>query len=253
MNGFRVGQAVIVAFVVVSLGALLVVGGCGAGSTRSAGGAADAPAVTLGGYTFPSNSQNLTHPDLTVNPATPQWVGVGYGSCSGKTMSTTWAAGGSVAGVSTLKMTLKIPLPAEPVQYQWLARDTLGNIHVLQVKTGAEASRLVGVAGGYPAWFWLPRPASMTPGHTWYRVEGSFAPIRITQNRIMSTSATWQGKAGLVAVRMIEDTNHDGVFQTTWPGPDTRRDIYYSPGKHSFYGSQVMAAGGYVISAGTGS
>ncbi len=249
MTGFRVGQTVIVAFVVVALVALLVVAGCGGGTSRSSGAAAtasDTPSVHLGAYDFAGNSDLLTHPDFTLNSTTPAWIGAGYGDCTGHEMSVSFASGGLVLGVKTLKMTLKLPFPAQPTQFQWLAQDTHGNVHVLQVKTGVEPSRLVGVAGGYPAWYWLPRPAAMAAGFIWYRAEGAAAPIRITQDWIMSMSATWRGKNGLVFVRMIEDSNHDGLFQTGWAGPDKRRDIYYSPVAHTFYGTQVTAGGGYV-------
>jgi hypothetical protein len=230
-------------------GGLLValVTGCGGRTTHPAATTLDSPTVFLGSYRFASNSQYLTHPDFTVNPNTPTWLGSGYGDCSGKTLTILFAAGGQVQGVRTVEMTLKIPFPSEPTQRSWLAQDTRGSIHHLQIKSGTQPAHLVGVANNPLPWFWLPRPAQTTLGRTWYWMieDGS---ERIIEYEVLSTSASWRGRTGLLHVRTIEDTNDDEIFQTKWTGPDKRRDIYFNPGSHAVYGFQVTATGGYVRS-----
>jgi hypothetical protein len=230
-----------------AVGALLAAVGCGGGNSRSFGvtpSAADTPNVIVGGYEFGVNSSTLKHPDLYVAPSSPDWTGAGYGIYAGRTLTLAFAPGGLVAGVKTLRWATTIP----PVgaSYQWLAQDTLGNIHVLQVKSPGDPTRLVGVAGGYPAFFWLLRGADMTLGRTWYRAEGPFAPVRITQFRVTATGTNWRGGTGLLCVRMIEDTNRDHVFDPAWGGLDKRIDIYYDPVRHAMYGAQMAAKGGYV-------
>ncbi len=247
MAGFGVRRAVIVAFVVVSLAALLVVAGCGSGSSRSSTegtAASDQPTVKLGGYTFASNSNVLTHPDLTAHAGTPQWVGQGYGDARGLQMTMSFSAGGKVAGVNALHLTIASP-GGNPLEF-WLAQDTQGNVHYLKAQfRGDPAPRLTGVAAGQPPYFWLPRAAAITPGRTWYDVKSG---TRLHQDRILSTSATWRGATGLVQLREIHDDNGDGNFSPVWSGPDSRHDMFSNPTTHMPQGVQGNATSGYVRS-----
>ncbi len=244
MTGFRPCQAVIVAFVVVSLTALLVVAGCGSGSSRSSTegtAASDQPTVTLGGYTFASNSNVLTHPYCTANAAS-QWVGQGYGSFKGKHMTATFSNGGLVAGVKTLKTTATFP-GSSHTNASWLAQDTLGNIHHLQ-----NEENLQGIARGLPAWFYLRRPADLTQGARWYEYwkDPSGKLFKARQVTIKSLSATWRGGSGLLWRQEITDGNGDRIFNPKWGGPDQRIDEYYSPTTHGLKGLQLTATSGYV-------
>ena len=243
MTGSRVPRVVMVAFVVVSLTVLLMVAGCGAGSNRSSTEgttASDQPTVTLGGYTFASNSNVLTHPDFTAKSTSPMWTGKGYGSQSGSQITSTPSDGGLVAGVKTLKFT--VAFAPSSVKAFWYAQDTLGNIHELKYKNGSKPAVGRGVAAGQPAWFVLRRAADLTKGAKWYDYENG---VKVQELTVMSVSATWRGTSGLLWLREVFDANGDGVFNPNWSGPDTRTDSYYNPATHAATGIQVAATGGY--------
>jgi len=214
---------------------ILMAGGCGA--TRSTDAPQDTPTVTLGGYTFNSTSNVLTHPWYTVNASTPQAVLKGWGSEKGKQMTVVFSDGGRVAGVKTLRIG-RLGSPSA----SWNAQDTQGNIHCLAVLDhGKKAARGVAVPQQGP-WFVLLKASQLTVGRTWtYMAHGLTDNV---QDRVMSTNATYRGRTGLRKVRDIIDANRDGAFNPNWGGPDVRMDQYFASGGH-FGGVQVSATGGY--------
>ncbi len=242
MTGFRVRWSSAAVLVVVSLTALLVVAGCGSGSSRSSTegtAASDQPTVKLGGYTFASNSNVLTHPYFTANASTPREVLKGWGSEKGKQMTISFSSGGLVRNVATLKLTLTLG-PAN--QYRCLAQDSQGNIHYLKSRDGTGPVRYEGVAAGLPPSFFLVRDARLTVGYVWYNY---FSPgVKDAQQKVISRTATWRGMSKLLLCREVDDSNHDGVFDPSWGGPDHRSDHYSGTSGHGG-GVQTSATGGY--------
>ncbi len=213
---------------------ILMAGGCGA--TRSTDAPQNTSSVTLGGYTFNSTSNVLTHPWYTMNASTPKAVLKGWGSEKGKQMTAVFSNGGLVAGVKTLR------IGTGSSSASWNAQDTQGNIHCLAVLDhGIKKARGVAVAGQGP-WFVLLKASQLTVGRTWtYMAHGLTDNV---QDRVMSTNATYRGRTGLLEVRDIIDSNRDGVFDSSWDGPDVRMDQYLASGGH-FGGFQISATGGY--------
>ncbi|MBM3501352.1 MAG: hypothetical protein FJX74_22085 [Armatimonadetes bacterium] len=210
--------------------ALLGLIGCG-GSGDNEAGPSDAPAIVVGGFTFGAGSANLNHAYLLASATTSQRVFLGYGGQSGRQMTETFSSGGTVAGINALKVITDRPGNTQRRRdAAWIARDSLGNVHVLQRKVlndgsgGSSPLRKLGVAAGEPAAFLLLRSADLTVGRTWFEQSQG---RRVLRNRVLSTAASSQGKTNLLQVQTIEDANGDGTFSTSWSGPDVRTDRYW--------------------------
>jgi len=213
-----------------AIAALLGLMGCG-GSADNEAGSSDEPAVVVGGFTFGNGSATLSHAYLVASATTAPRTLAGYGGQSGRQMTETFASGGTVAGINALKIIHDRPGNTQRRRDAvWIARDSLGNLHVLQRKVlndgsgGSSSLRKIGVAAGEPAAFLLLRSADLTVGRTWFeQLHGQ----RVLRNRVLSTTASSQGKTNLLQVQTIEDANGDGMFSTSWSGPDVRTERFW--------------------------
>ncbi len=228
----------------------LMVGGCGQGAapvaplgqSTLATNPTDGPTVTVGGYTFGSNSNRLSHPFFKATSTTPNWVYSGIGTCAGDVRTCLFSDGGLVAGVKTLRMSKRDIDDEDPApgwwEDFWYAQDTQGNLHTLrhQVtrnnKGKKEPAQLWGVAAGDPPAFWLPRASQLTLNHIW---TWSMSGKVVYQCKVISLTGEVGGKSGLLVVRGISDQNGDGVFDPGWNGPDKRDDNWYQPAAGPWY------------------
>lgn len=234
------GRSFLIAAVIVSASALCMLQGCGSVATSRTDGlaaAGDAAQVTLGGYTFGSSSNVLTHPYFPITQHTPTWVGKGWGTEKGKQATVSFSSGGLVRKVATLKLTF-----GPRKQYRWMAQDSQGNIHYLMGKDGTGPAWPEGVAAGLPPSFFLVRDARLTVGYVWYNY-GS-PGVKEAQHKVLSRTATVRGKSKLLLLREVDDSNHDGVFDSDWGGPDNRTDFYFQP-QVGMWAVQVTSSGGY--------
>ena len=227
----------------------LMVAGCGGSGAPpgtvvqdgAATGLSDAPAVTVGGYTFGTNSNRLNHPFFKATPTTANWVYSGRGTCQGQVRTCLFSDGGLVAGVKTVGFRMWDVGPEQPPGGDrvdvWMAQDTQGNIHGLKYQgTRANGHRqptqLTGVAAGGPPAFWLPRAGQLTLNHTWtWTMSGKV----VHQWKITNLNGRIGGKSGLLVVRGISDQNGDGTFNPSWTGPDDRDDNWFQPAVGPWY------------------
>lgn len=227
--------------------ALLVVAGCGGSAPAPAGGSVsearyedpdfapaedldgDVPTATVGGYVFNSDSHQLTHPYLEVQPNSHGWVMRGWGAELGSMAVIDFSYGGLVRGIKTLRSRNAGANPngGYEDELMWFAQDDHGNIHMLKQRTlaghgGPAPATLLGVAAGDPPWFLLRRNTSV--GSTWVWETGGDQLRRL---RVLSRTATSRGRTNLLRIQVIEDEDGDDVFDPDWAGPDDREDQYW--------------------------
>jgi len=254
-----------VAVLAVAASALAVLAGCGGttGASLAPGGevaqgtAPESPAVVLGGYTFGSTSDHLTHPYFKPTATMPKATWKGWGRFAGQQMTASFASGGSVAGAKTLRILITAPGETTVHQeYNYFAQDTQGNVHMLkyqEINDGnghSHPGKLVGVAAGRKARFWLVKNSLLTAGYTWYAYEDSSHPNRKTRRfKVLSTTASLRGQTGLLQLQDIEDENGDGAFNQNWTGPDRRQDFYFQKTGVSLFGLTLSnnPAGGFAL------
>jgi hypothetical protein len=244
MIGLRGKSAVFsVLALLVALGALAALAGCG-GSTSglpvasgevTQGAPTDSPAVVLGGYRFGSTSDRLTHPYFRATATTAKITWKGFGTCGGQEMTASFASGGWVARVRTLRVLFTSP-GATTVrrEYNWFAQDTQGNIHILRRRevddgTGKKLpAQLVGVAARGKPRFWLVKNSLLKWPYIWYAYEDPAHPTQKTRFfKVLGNSAAVRGAWDLMQLQDIVDVNGDGVFDPTFGGPDRRQDLYF--------------------------
>jgi hypothetical protein len=250
--------------VVFTVGVILLLTGC-SGTARTIGGSVgnealyenpnyapkvdqdgDVAAVTLGTYTFNSSSHKISHAYMAGQPDSPGSVLGGWGAAQDRFSVIDLSYGGLVSGVKTLRLrsTGSTEIVANQLQFSdelyWIAQDTAGNVHFLKLKRlagpfGARPAETVGVAAGGAACLVLP--AALPVGKVWYFYSKG---TKVTQSKVVSLSASAQGKNGLMQVQYVGDMNGDRKFSPNWTGPDDRDDEYYEPGKW-LYTSKVVA------------
>jgi len=218
------------------LGAMVALAGCGGSGSPGIEAGSDKPAdmaqIKLGGFTFDFGSMVILHPYMEISPGSPSWKLKGYGKALGKSMQVDFLDGGVVAEVEALKQRTTRPGHTSNRQDDvWLAQDTAGNVHILQrqiVDDGygnSYPAMLVGVAAGDPATFYLPKASRLTVGRTWYEY---LVGVKVVQNRITALGVSWHGMTSLNRIRVIQDVNHDLVFNPAFAGPDNRNDTFWA-------------------------
>jgi hypothetical protein len=237
----------------------LVVAIAGCGGARLGAGAGnsptDVPQVSLGGYSFGPTSNVINHPYGMLDATTPQWVLPGWGAWAGQRMTLAFSNGGLVSGVKTLRSLRTSPGDTtQHKEYDWIAQDTRGNIHMLQYKILDDGSghsypaHKQGVAAGLRPKFVLPKASVLARGYTWYEYSDAGDPDRRTsRHRILSMDGSVRFRSGLMREEHVYDENGDGVFDPSWSGPDSRSDFYWGPDGYGLYDvtDRMNPAGGW--------
>ena len=168
----------------------------------------DVPTVTLGGYTFASDSCDLTHPYIPLTASSAGWFFNALRAGAGRDddrLIYDFSYGGQVRGIKCLRMRRVECTGANTEDgLAWVAQDTEGNVHYLKLKTIDDgtgtggSAHYAGVAAGDPAWFWLP--GTLTVGKKWY-----WEPLPDLRWRVADLDATVRRFTHLAEVALQED------------------------------------------------